>query len=457
MSREDYERKLREWEAQGYDVSELRQKWFPAKKAKGKSHKYRWLAIALSITIVAVGIVIWQPWSGAPEATPAPAAPAPAPTAKPTAVPAPAPAPTQTPTPAPVNYSLTTLLNPSNDSGRVSLYPNGGTYKSDTEVTLTAEPAPCYKFDHWSGTDDDYANPTTLTMNSNKSIVANFSRIRYSLTTLVNPPSSGSVSPSSGTYDSGTVVTLTATPLSGYQFERWSEDATGTSEKITITMDSDMGLVANFVAKDTDGDGLTDEEERQIGTNPSYADTDHDGLSDYEEVKDKKTDPLSPDTDGDGVRDGDDLFPFYDAYVKVAIKYFEDTSEKGVYIDGGIFYSYGEPYFKVWGDNELKISTTPDELNVFSLQNPYLALFNVADNRQFVTIRIEVWDKDSLSNDDQYDAGSAAGTDPDTFAYKKQFNILGGAVTETSDGAADGSLQGPQAKIIVEISIVPHQ
>ena len=55
---------------------------------------------------------------------------------------------------------------------------------------------------------------------------------------------------------------------------------------------------------DSDHDGLTDEEEKALGTNPNSFDTDNDGLFDREEVKVFKTNPLNPDTDGDGFKDG---------------------------------------------------------------------------------------------------------------------------------------------------------
>jgi len=53
---------------------------------------------------------------------------------------------------------------------------------------------------------------------------------------------------------------------------------------------------------DTDGDGLNDKQESEIGTDPSHFDTDTDGLFDrYEFIY--NTDPNDPDTDGDGLSD----------------------------------------------------------------------------------------------------------------------------------------------------------
>ena len=56
---------------------------------------------------------------------------------------------------------------------------------------------------------------------------------------------------------------------------------------------------------DKDGDGLTDAEEKDLGTDPELADTDGDGVDDGEELDDG-TDPLEPDTDGDGLEDGEE-------------------------------------------------------------------------------------------------------------------------------------------------------
>jgi hypothetical protein len=57
---------------------------------------------------------------------------------------------------------------------------------------------------------------------------------------------------------------------------------------------------------DTDGDGLSDEEETAIGTDPNNVDSDADGVQDGGEVN-AGTDPLLADTDGDGFTDKEEL------------------------------------------------------------------------------------------------------------------------------------------------------
>lgn len=81
----------------------------------------------------------------------------------------------------------------------------------------------------------------------------------------------------------------------------------------------DAGLVWNWAAivparitavdgpLDSDGDGLTDNEEAELGTDPYDPDTDNDRLMDGEEVKTYGTDPLNPDTDWDMLKDGEEV------------------------------------------------------------------------------------------------------------------------------------------------------
>ena len=68
----------------------------------------------------------------------------------------------------------------------------------------------------------------------------------HDLTISVN--GQGSTSPSVGTYEyyDGTQVTITASPASGWEFNHWSGDASGTSPTIVITMDSNKDVTAYF-------------------------------------------------------------------------------------------------------------------------------------------------------------------------------------------------------------------
>jgi outer membrane protein OmpA-like peptidoglycan-associated protein len=67
---------------------------------------------------------------------------------------------------------------------------------------------------------------------------------------------------------------------------------------------------AQAAAIDTDGDGLTDEEEKKLGTDPTKADTDGDALTDGDEVKKYKTNPLKRDSDGDELTDGEEVLSY---------------------------------------------------------------------------------------------------------------------------------------------------
>lgn len=58
---------------------------------------------------------------------------------------------------------------------------------------------------------------------------------------------------------------------------------------------------------DSDNDNLSDDKEKELGTNPNNWDSDSDGLGDGEEVNVWKTNPLNSDTDGDSYSDGSEV------------------------------------------------------------------------------------------------------------------------------------------------------
>lgn len=73
----------------------------------------------------------------------------------------------------------------------------------------------------------------------------------YTLSTTVSGSGSISLSPSGGSYDAGTVVTLTATAASGWQFSQWSGDISGTTNPVSVTINADMTVTATFTESET--------------------------------------------------------------------------------------------------------------------------------------------------------------------------------------------------------------
>ena len=145
-------------------------------------------------------------------------------------------------------------------SGSVTSSPSGincgadclETYVAGTVVTLSQTPASGFEFAGWSGACTG-TGPCSVTMDAAKSVTATFTPIQRTLTT--NVVGSGSVTSSpagvdcgldcSQDYDDGTVVTLSQTPGSGYEFAGWSGDCTGTGA-CSVTMDQARSVTATF-------------------------------------------------------------------------------------------------------------------------------------------------------------------------------------------------------------------
>jgi|CXWL01.1.fsa_nt_gi hypothetical protein len=70
--------------------------------------------------------------------------------------------------------------------------------------------------------------------------------VQYAFVTTAG--SGGTVSPG-GTYNAGTMVTATATPDSTHDFAGWSGDAAGTSNPVSLTLDRNKAVQANFSPK----------------------------------------------------------------------------------------------------------------------------------------------------------------------------------------------------------------
>ena len=147
-------------------------------------------------------------------------------------------------------YTLNVQVSPA-AGGTVTKSPDQSSYTEGSTVTLTATAAAGYVFSSWSGDATGTTNPLTVTMNSNKTIIANFTQLPTYTLTVTNVPAAGGTvtkSPDATSYPQGSTVTLTASPAYGYVFSSWSGDVTGTTNPVTVTMDGNKAVTANYTA-----------------------------------------------------------------------------------------------------------------------------------------------------------------------------------------------------------------
>ncbi len=140
-------------------------------------------------------------------------------------------------------------------TGEGSVTPSSGTYTLNSTLELTATAATGYEFSSWSGDTSATDNPITITMDSDKDIVANFIESEeedstYTLTITV--VGEGTVSPESGKYEMGDTVTITASETDdNYVFSEWSGDISDTNLTATVIMDTNKSITATFVEIDS--------------------------------------------------------------------------------------------------------------------------------------------------------------------------------------------------------------
>jgi hypothetical protein len=132
-------------------------------------------------------------------------------------------------------------------AGTVSRNPDFANYPNGAVVTLTAHPSVGSLFSHWSGDLTGSANPANIEMTSSRTVYAHFAPIpQYTVTTSVSGQGTITLNPAGGTYPSNTVVTATATPAQGWAFANWTGDAEGNSNPLSINVDQNKSIIANF-------------------------------------------------------------------------------------------------------------------------------------------------------------------------------------------------------------------
>ena len=122
----------------------------------------------------------------------------------------------------------------------------GGGLVEEGQNVITATPADGYRFVRWS---NGSTNATeTITVTSDTSLVAEFAKIKYYDVTVKADNSAHGTVAGGGNFAEGSEVTITAKPEADYKFVRWSNGQT--NDTITITVNSNISLVAEFAEKD---------------------------------------------------------------------------------------------------------------------------------------------------------------------------------------------------------------
>jgi hypothetical protein len=127
-------------------------------------------------------------------------------------------------------------------------------YDSGTVVTLTAAPAGGSTFAGWSGACSGTGS-CQVTMTAARSVSATFNTQQFALSVAKGGGGNGTVTSSpagincgsdcSESYDSGTAVSLTATPAAGSTFTGWSGACSGTGA-CNVTMTAARSVTATF-------------------------------------------------------------------------------------------------------------------------------------------------------------------------------------------------------------------
>lgn len=140
--------------------------------------------------------------------------------------------------------AVTTVSLPAN-GGTTS---GGGAYPPGSTATVSAVPAPGYKFSKWIeggnvlSTSPDY----TFTVTNDRTLTAKFKPV-YVVNTEVNPPEGGETEVDAF-YEMGETAKLKAVPADGYSLVNWTQNGIQVSTDLIFqfTVTGNRDLVANF-------------------------------------------------------------------------------------------------------------------------------------------------------------------------------------------------------------------
>jgi len=147
----------------------------------------------------------------------------------------------------------TTVVPTSVGGGSIILDPPLGIYPFGTAIRCTAQPHAGNYFAQWASAASGTNNPITVIVSSpTLSVAAVFSALvgsRYTLTVTENGQGQVLPNPRANIYTRGQSVLLSALPDAGQDFLEWSGAAIGSRTPLTLTMNSNTVITANFTKR----------------------------------------------------------------------------------------------------------------------------------------------------------------------------------------------------------------
>ena len=149
--------------------------------------------------------------------------------------------------------------NPTASPTKSTACSTNGQYVYGATINLSgAVPTTGWQIGSWTGTSNDSstASSNSLTMPASAGTVSvNYAQNQYTLT-ISSAHGTVTRNPDKGTYGHGEVVQLTAKPDHGWLFVNWTGDVTETANPISVAMNSNRNITANFARSGADTAGV---------------------------------------------------------------------------------------------------------------------------------------------------------------------------------------------------------
>ena len=154
-------------------------------------------------------------------------------------------------------YDLTITQDPAVPAGQITRSPlpncptNDTKYMAGSTVTLSATPPTDAEFVGWGGDVSSTSASVSLVVDYDRNIVARYSPC-HSLQAATSADGRIETSPAPSCagvgYRSGATVRVEAIPNAGQQFVRWRENLAGASNPVTLLMDANQSVAADYAA-----------------------------------------------------------------------------------------------------------------------------------------------------------------------------------------------------------------